>query len=124
MPIQDLYPRKLVLAAEAVRQVRNDDFISVPTGVGEPPTLLTALSEQRRDFQGVKVAKVLAMRKYGYTDPATAQHVRHVAFFYGSATRAAGQEGWRAGSISFRTASPKSRPRSNAVAGDRPGRKR
>ena len=94
MPIQDLYQRKLVPAAEAVHQVRNGDFIIVPTGVGEPPTLLTALSEQRRDFQGVKVAQILAMRKYGYIDPATAEHVRHVAFFYGSATRAAGQEGW------------------------------
>ena len=35
MPIQDLYERKLVLAAEVVRQVRNDDFVIVPTGVGD-----------------------------------------------------------------------------------------
>ena len=57
MTIQDLYQRKLVSAADAVRQqVRNGDMIIVPTGVGEPPTLLTALSEQRRDFRDVKVA--------------------------------------------------------------------
>jgi acyl-CoA hydrolase len=81
-------------AGEAVRQVRNGDFIIVPTGVGEPPTLLTALSEQRRDFRDVKVAQILALRKYGYIDPETVDNVRHVAFFYGGATRPGGQAGW------------------------------
>ena len=81
-------------AADAVRLVRNGDFIIVPTGVGEPPSLLTALSDQRHDFQDVKVAQILAMRKYAYIDPKTVEHVRHVAFFYGGATRAGGQQGW------------------------------
>ena len=94
MSIQQSYLQKRVPAAEAVRQVRNGDFIIVPTGVGEPPTLLTALSEQRRDFHDVKVAQILAMRKYAYIDPDTADHVRHIAFFYGGATRAGGQQGW------------------------------
>ena len=74
--------------------VRSGDTIIVPTGVGEPPALLTALSEQRRDFTDVKVSQILAMRKYDYIDPQTADHVRHVAFFFGGATRAGGQEGW------------------------------
>ncbi|MGO4390343.1 acetyl-CoA hydrolase/transferase family protein [Variovorax sp. M-6] len=94
MTIHDLYQQKLAPAAEAIRQVRDGDLIIVPTGVGEPPALLTALSERRLDFQDVKVAQILAMRKYAYIDPATAQHVRHVALFFGGATRAGGQEGW------------------------------
>ena len=94
MSFQNLYVQKRISAADAVRQVCNGDFIIVPTGVGEPPTLLTALSEQRRDFHDVKVAQILAMRKYAYIDPVTADHVRHVAFFYGTATRTGGQEGW------------------------------
>jgi acyl-CoA hydrolase len=94
MSIQNLYVQKRISAADAVRQVRNGELIIVPTGVGEPPTLLTALSEQRRDFHDVKVAQILAMRKYAYIDPVTAEHVRHVALFYGAATRAGGQEGW------------------------------
>ena len=65
MSIQNLYQQKRQSAEDAVRAVRNGDFIIVPTGVGEPPTLLTALSEQRLDFLDVKVAQVLAMRKYG-----------------------------------------------------------
>jgi len=94
MSNQALYLQKRMSAADAVKLVRNGDTIVVPTGVGEPPTLLSALSEQRRDFSGVKVSQILAMRKYAYIDPQTVEHVRHVAFFYGGATRAGGQEGW------------------------------
>jgi acyl-CoA hydrolase len=81
-------------AADAVRLVRDGDMIIVPTGAGEPPTLLAELSAQRRNFHGVRVAQILAMRKYGYFDPDTAHHVRHCALFFGGASRAAGQAGW------------------------------
>jgi acyl-CoA hydrolase len=94
MTPQHLYQQKRTTAADAVRLVRNGDTIIVPTGVGEPPTLLTALSEQRRDFSDVKISQILAMRKYAYIDPQTVDHVRHAAFFFGGATRAGGQEGW------------------------------
>lgn len=94
MSIQQQYQRKKMSAADAVRQVEDGDMIIVPTGVGEPPGLLTALSEQRRNFRDVKVAQILALRKYGYFDAETAEHVRHVAFFYGGASRPGGQAGW------------------------------
>jgi acyl-CoA hydrolase len=89
-----LYAAKRMPATDAVRQVRDGDAIIVPTGVGEPPTLLAALSDQRRDFRGVTVAQILAMQPYGYIDPETTEHVRHVALFFGGATRAGGQAGW------------------------------
>jgi acyl-CoA hydrolase len=94
MPVKDLYQQKKTTPEEAVGLLRNGDFIIVPTGVGEPPALLTALSEQRRRFRDVKVAQILALRKYGYIDPETVENVRHIAFFYGGATRSGGQEGW------------------------------
>jgi acyl-CoA hydrolase len=94
MSVQALYQQKRMTAADAVRQVKNGDMIVVSTGVGEPPTLLTALSEQRRDFRGVQVAQILPLRKYGYFDPETAENVRHVAYFFGGASRPGGQEGW------------------------------
>ncbi|MDO8250233.1 MAG: acetyl-CoA hydrolase/transferase C-terminal domain-containing protein [Rhodoferax sp.] len=94
MSVQDLYQKKRGTAEDAIHQVKNGDFIIVPTGVGEPPTLLTALSEQRHRFLDVKVAQILAVRKFGYIDPETVDHVRHVAFFFGAATRIGGQSGW------------------------------
>ena len=94
MTVQALYLQKRTTAADAVRHVHNGDTIIVSTGVGEPPTLLTELSTQRHSFQNVKVAQILALRKYAYFDPETVAHVRHVALFYGPASRAGGQAGW------------------------------
>ncbi|WP_313951921.1 acetyl-CoA hydrolase/transferase family protein, partial [Accumulibacter sp.] len=91
---QRIYQSKKMTAADAMGLVENGDLISVPTGVGEPPTLLTALSEQRQHFHGVTVAQILPLRKYAYLDPETVDHVRHLAFFFGGASRAGGQEGW------------------------------
>jgi acyl-CoA hydrolase len=91
---QALYDSKRGTASDALRLLRDGDCIIVPSGVGEPPTLLTALSEQRRQFRDIKVAQILAMRKYGYFDCETVEHVRHVALFFGGASRAAGQAGW------------------------------
>ena len=95
MSVQDQYRSKFIAhAADAVtRLIHDGDFVIVPTGVGEPPALLTALSEQRCSFKGVRVAQILAVRKFGYFDPETAEHVRHVAFFYGAASRPGGQTG-------------------------------
>ena len=93
-PLQTRYQQCRRSAADAVSRVRDGDTIIVPTGVGEPPALLTALSERRQSLQGVTVSQILAMRKYDYLDPATAANVRHAAFFYGGATRAGGQAGW------------------------------
>ncbi len=94
MNVQSLYRQKSMSAADAILVVQNGDTIIVPTAVGEPPTLLTALSEARRNFLDVKTSQILPMRKYDYFDPETTQHVRHVAYFFSGASRAGGQEGW------------------------------
>jgi len=94
MNVQDLYRSKRCSSADALLHLKDGDFIIVPTGVGEPPSLLTELSEQRQRFHDVKVGQILAVRKFGYFDPETAEHVRHVAFFFGAASRAGGIAGW------------------------------
>jgi acyl-CoA hydrolase len=94
MSFNELYKSRRLSASEALDYIRDGDHLIVPTGVAEPPTLLTALSARRHEWRGVTVSQILAMRKYGYIDGATTQHVRHVALFFGGATRAGGQEGW------------------------------
>ena len=91
---RELYQAKRTDADAAIRVLRDGDMVIVPTGVGEPPTLLTALSARRIEFRDVKVAQILAMRKYGYFDRESAAHVRHAALFFGGASRAGGQGGW------------------------------
>lgn len=94
MSIQQTYAQKRMSAQDAIQLIKNDDFIIVPTGVGEPPALLNALSDQRRALHNVKVLQILAMRKYGYFDPDTVENVQHVALFFGGASRPCGQAGW------------------------------
>nr|MBL8409880.1 acetyl-CoA hydrolase/transferase family protein [Dechloromonas sp.] len=94
MSVQALYQQKRMSAADAIRVVKNGETIVVPTAVGEPPALLTALSEARRDFRGVQVVQILPVRKYAYFDPETAENVRHTAYFFSGASRAGGAEGW------------------------------
>jgi acyl-CoA hydrolase len=91
---QELYQSKRGSARDALNYLRDGDMIIVPTGVGEPPTLLHALSDERKRFRDVKVAQILAMRKYGYFDHETSSHVRHSALFFGGASRSGGQGGW------------------------------
>ena len=93
MTVHAQYAAKRVTAAEAIRNVHNGDTIVVPTAVAEPPALLNALSEHRRDFRDVKVSQILAVRKFGYLDPTTAENVRHVAYFFSGATRPGFKEG-------------------------------
>ena len=81
-------------AAEAVGVVMNGDTVVVPTAVGEPPALLTALSGARREFRNVRISQILPVRKYGYFDPETISHIEHVAYFFSGISRAGGQEGW------------------------------
>jgi acyl-CoA hydrolase len=91
---QELYRSKRGSALDALDHLQDGDMIIVPTGVGEPPTLLHALSEQHQRFADIKVAQILAMRKYGYFEQACRPHVRHASLFFGGASRAGGQGGW------------------------------
>ena len=88
------YIQKTMAAEDAAMLVKNADFVVVPSGVGEPPLLLTALSGRRHNLRNVTVSQILALRKYDYLDPLTVDNIRHAAYFYGPATRAGGQAGW------------------------------
>ena len=92
--VAEQYIRKLTNASKAAELVTSGDYVVVPSGVGEPPALLTALSERRHALENVTVSQILALRKFAYLDPATASNVRQSAYFYGPATRPGGQAGW------------------------------
>ncbi len=88
------YENKRQAAHDAVDLVRDGDTIVVPTGVGEPPALLTALSDRRRTLSDVTVSQILPLRKYAYFDETTLNNVRHMAYFFGGPSRPGGQAGW------------------------------
>ena len=91
---QALYDNKRMTPTDAAGLIRNGDTIVVPTGVGEPPALLHALSERRRELRDVAVSQILPLRRFAYFDPDTRANVRHDAYFFGGASRPGGQAGW------------------------------
>ncbi|WP_116111915.1 acetyl-CoA hydrolase/transferase family protein [Austwickia chelonae] len=94
MTAQDRYATKLRTAHDVIDLIGDGDTVVAPTGVGEPPAVLDALSERRREKRGVVVSQILPLRPFGYLDPETQEHVRHTSLFFGSASRAGGQAGW------------------------------
>jgi acyl-CoA hydrolase len=94
MSVQAMYRERRRDPAEAVRLVRDGETIVVPIAAGEPPALLHALSEQRREFRDVTVFQLLPLRPAGYLDPETTEHVRHNSAFLGGQSRAGVHEGW------------------------------
>ncbi|MBL8439202.1 MAG: acetyl-CoA hydrolase/transferase family protein [Zoogloeaceae bacterium] len=94
MSFQDEFQKKRFSAHDAISLLHDRQTIIVPTGAGEPPALLHALSERRQEFHGIRVAQILPMRKFGYFDPETRDHVQHEAYFFGGASRQGGREGW------------------------------
>ncbi|MDM0116280.1 acetyl-CoA hydrolase/transferase C-terminal domain-containing protein [Variovorax sp. J22R133] len=94
MSVRDQYQQKRRSPHEAIDEVHHGDVIVVPTGAGEPPALLKSLSERRREFHNVKVAQILPLGSYGYFDSETVEHVRHLSYFLGGASRPGAQQGW------------------------------
>ncbi len=89
------YQKKLRSAHDAVGMIQDGDYVITPTGVGQPPSLLRALSDRRRDFTGVKVTGILTMIPLDYYDDLETQsNVRHVACFIGGFSRKGAQGGW------------------------------
>jgi acyl-CoA hydrolase len=94
MSFQSMYRERKRDASEAIWLVRDGDTIVVPIAAGEPPALLRALSEQRREFRDVTVFQMLPLRPFDYFDPETAEHVRHSSPFLGAPNRAGVRDGW------------------------------
>lgn len=84
---KERYNQIKMSAHDAVKLVKDGDTISVPTGAGEPPTLLTALSDRRREFKDVKLLQILPMRPFEFNDPETFENVRCVSFFLNGPNR-------------------------------------
>lgn len=94
MTAQDDFIGKRRAPHDVIDLIADGDTVVVPTGAGEPPAILEALSDRRREKHGVSVAQILPLRPFGYIDPETVENVRHTAYFLNAPTRAGAQQGW------------------------------
>lgn len=94
MSVHVMYRERRRDAVDAITVLRDGDTVVVPIGAGEPPALLRALSERRREFRGVTVFQLLPLSGVDYFDPETTDHVRHSTAFLGGVSRPGAAEGW------------------------------
>ena len=90
---KEKYAKKIMSAAEALKQVRNGDRVVLGHACGEPPTLVEALVARAPELRGVEVVHMVAMGPAKYAQPGMERSFRHNSLFVGASTRKAVSEG-------------------------------
>lgn len=80
-------------AYEAIAELPRTGRVAVGANGGEPRTLVAALAEQARRFDGLEVVHLLAFCSEALVEPACEGHVRVNALFIGPSVRAAVNDG-------------------------------
>ena len=86
------YQKKLVSAEQAVGAVKSKNLVVLQHACGEPRTLVEALVK-RRDIEDVRIAHMVAVGPAEYAQPGMERYFRHNAWFVGTSTRQAVNEG-------------------------------
>ncbi|HET9959090.1 MAG TPA: GNAT family N-acetyltransferase [Polyangiaceae bacterium] len=87
------YPKKLVSAAQAIRNLASGQRVLLGSGAAEPVTLVNALVEHGQHLADTEVVHILTLGPAPYVAPEHQGRFRHTAFFIGPNTREAIQQG-------------------------------
>ena len=91
--ILKIYNSKLTTAAEAVKNIRSGDNIVVQPGCACPNELVRALVDRKYELRDVTLYHILIVGSLPYVNPGMEKHFKHKAFFIGTNTRQAVNEG-------------------------------
>ncbi len=87
------YNAKTVTAEEAVRVIKSNDNVIVQPGCAAPLELINAMVARKDELSNVSIYHILVVGDIPYVQPGMEKHFRHKAFFMGSNTRQAVNEG-------------------------------
>ena len=93
MDNEALYHSKLTTADEAVSRIQSGSRVLVGSGCAEPQELVRALCRQADRIHDIEVVHLLTLGVADYVDSDFMGHFRHNAYFIGSNTRKAVNEG-------------------------------
>ena len=86
------YRNKIVSADEAVRRIRDNEWVSLGHAAGVPQQCVDALIRNYKWFKNVSIYHMLVLGEAKYTEPGMEEAFRHVAGFIGANTRQAIRE--------------------------------
>jgi acyl-CoA hydrolase/RimJ/RimL family protein N-acetyltransferase len=90
---QEVYRAQIMTAAEAVKQIRPGQRVFIGTGVGEPLTLVSALSKRAFELPDTEIVHLLTFGEAPYAHRELAQYFRVNSFFIAENVRDIIQEG-------------------------------
>lgn len=89
MKWEEIYKLKVVTAEEAVKKIKSKDRVVIGHAASEPTSLVDAMVNNRKKYEGVEIVHLVPLGKSEYTKPGMEKHFRHNAIFVGSSTREA-----------------------------------
>lgn len=87
------YNSRLVSAEDAVKIIKSNDKIIVQPGCAAPLKLIDAMVKRKDELFDVEIYHILVVGDIPYTKPGMEAHFRHKAFFIGTNSRLAVNEG-------------------------------
>lgn len=87
------YTSRLMSSDDAVKVIKSNDKIAVQPGCAAPLTLINSMVKRKDELENVELYHILVVGDLPYVKPGMEKHFRHKAFFIGSNTRQAVNEG-------------------------------
>ncbi len=87
------YDEHLMTADAAVSKIKSGDRVVVAHACGEPSHLVDAMVAHADAYRDVEIVHMVAMGKGEYCKPEYQENFHHNAFFLGSSSRGAAEEG-------------------------------
>ena len=87
------YNQKIVTAEEAVKVIKPGDKILAHSNCAFPSVLINALVKRKDELSGIQIMHALAVGDISYMNPGLENNFRHNAFFIGTNSRKAVNEG-------------------------------
>ncbi len=87
------YNSKLVSADDAVKVIKSGDKLIVQPGCAAPLELIKAMVKRKDELSDVEIYHILVVGELPYMKPGMEKHFKHKAFFIGSNSRNAVNEG-------------------------------
>ncbi|MDR1953694.1 MAG: 4-hydroxybutyrate CoA-transferase, partial [Clostridiales Family XIII bacterium] len=93
MDWKQIYSQRLTTASEAVKHIKNGSTVVLAHCVGEPPTLVRAIIENREQYSGLQIRHMVRLGGIDFATPGYEKHFTVDPWFASGNSRAAMAEG-------------------------------
>ncbi len=89
MDWKSIYEQKVATATEAIKSIKDNDYVVVAETASVPQHVLKELAKHKDDYNNVRIAHMLTLGDGDYMKPECYGHFRHIALFVGANSRQA-----------------------------------